>query len=107
MNGTCLSSRAATRLAWEDPKTVRFIQANFAYPEQRPEILSRAWGSKEGTWNVSIIEKNPFLKAQKDALITVAWIVIDSRSGEIQKRHYFKNIFYNEYLNLIGKRSSS
>lgn len=94
-------------MAWEDPKTIRFIQTNFSYPEQSPEILTQTWVSEEETWNVSIIEKNLFLKAQKDALITVAWVAIDSRSGEIRRRCYFRNIFFTEFLNLIQDQSLS
>lgn len=101
MNILYLSRQEATRTAWEDPKTIRFIVSSFSSPERSPEILTQAWLSEEGTWNVSIIEKNVSLKAQKDALITVAWIVIDSRSGEIRKRSYFQNIFFGEYLALI------
>ncbi len=102
-----LSRREATRLAWEDPKTIRFIRTNFSNPERSPEILIQTWVSEEETWNVSIIEKNFFLKAQKDALITVAWIVIDSRSGEIRRRSYFQNIFFSEYLTLVQGQSLS
>lgn len=103
----CLSHRTATRIAWEDPKTIRFIQSNFSCPEQSPEILIQTWVSGEGAWNVSIIEKNLFLRAHKDLLITVAWIVIDPRSGEIQGRHYFRNIFFSEYRNLVQEKPSS
>ena len=107
MNELHLSRREATRLAWEDPKTIRFIRTHFSYPEQSPEILTQTWISKERTWNVSIIEKNFFLKAHKEALITVAWIVIDSRSGEIRRRSYFQNIFFSEYLTLVQDQSLS
>ena len=105
MNEQYLSRLEVTRLAWEDPKTIRFIQANFSYPEKSPEILTQTWVSQEETWNVSIIEKNCLLKVQKDTLISVAWIVLDSRSGEIRKRTYFQNIFFCEYLNLVEDQS--
>ncbi len=103
----CLSRREATRLAWEDPKTIRFIRTHFSYPEQSPEILIQAWASEEKTWNVSIIEKSIFLRANEDALITLAWVVIDSRSGKIRKRTYLQNIFFTEYLTLVRDQSLS
>jgi hypothetical protein len=68
---------------------------------------TQTWTSGEETWNVSIIEKNLLLKARDDTLITVAWIVIDSRSGEIRRRSYFQNIFFCEYLNLVQDQSRS
>ena len=106
MRGQSISHQLALRLAWEDPKTIFFIQTSFSHPEQRPEILSRTWITEEGQWNVSIIEKSLTLRSSKDSLINVAWVEIDSKSGHIQSRRYFRNIFLSEYQTIIQERSS-
>ncbi len=106
MSDLSISHRLAMRLAWEDPKTIRFIQTSFSHPEQKPEIFTHTWISQEGKWNVSIIEKSLFLKPRKDSLINVAWVEIESESGHIQRRRYFRNIFLSEYKTIIQERPS-
>jgi len=99
----------AFQIALEDPETISFIKTNFSHPEERPEIISRKWLSKNNygyKWNVEIIEKNPFFQERKAKMLNVALIEIDSRSGKIIKRRFFRSIFFSEYKKLVTQSLS-
>lgn len=99
----------AFQIALEDPHMIFFIKANFSHPEERPQIISRKWLSKGNfgyKWNVEIIEKNSLFSRKKVQMINVALIEIDSSSGQIIKRRFFRNIFFEEYRKIVAQSNS-
>lgn len=94
----------ALRIALEDSETSYFIKTNFSYPEHCPEIVSRKWLSSYDSgykWNVEIIERitNSYLGTGE--MMNVAVVEVDSSSGRILRRQFFKNIFTYEYQKII------
>lgn len=99
-----IQASRALHVALEDPETVFFIQKNFSLPEEYPEIISRKWSNKDGNrWYVEIIEKNPFFNRKGVKMINAALIVMDSDSGTIIKRFYFRDLLFHEYIKIISE----
>ena len=101
-----IQSSKAFQIALEDPETIFFIKTNFSHPEKYPEIISRKWLSKNNfryKWNVEIVEKNSFFSIKEGEMVNVALIEVDSNNGRIIKRHFFRNIFFNEYKKAVAR----
>lgn len=98
-----INGSKALRIALEDTETYYFIKTNFSYPEQKPEIMSHKWISRNNSgyrWNVEIIEKIRLFFSGESEMINVAFVEIDSFSGKIMKREFFLNIFLSEYKDI-------
>jgi len=99
-----VDSSQALRIALEDSETSYFIKTNFSYPEQSPEIVSRKWLSSYDSgykWNVEIIERISDSSLGMGEMMNVAIVEVDSSSGNIVRRHFFKSIFICEYQKII------
>lgn len=95
-----LTASMALRIALEDSQTIYFIKTNFSNPEQRPEIISWKWKSRNRagySWNVAIVEKPQDSFNKKVELVNIALIEVDSLTGKILKRQFFRNIFAAEF----------
>ena len=90
----------ALKLALEDAETSHFIKTNFAYPEQRPRIISRKKLSRQEKgyrWIVEIKEEIPLFLNGKNGLMNIARIEIDPLKGKIIRRLFFSYILEEEY----------
>ncbi len=99
-----VNASEALRIALEDSETSYFIKTNFSYPEQSPEIVSRKWISSYDSgykWNVEIIERISNSALGIEEMVNVAVVELDSSSGRILRRQFFKNIFTYEYQKII------
>ncbi len=97
----------ALRAALEDAETSHFIKANFSYPEQRPQIVSRKKLSRQGKrcrWIVEFIEKIPVSLNGKNGMMNIARIEIDPFNGKVIDRRFFKNVFEEEYNKAVCQR---
>ncbi|GEM_PF-1369118 len=99
-----VDASAALRIALEDSETSYFIKTNFSYPEQSPEIVSRKWLSSYDSgykWNVEIIERISNSPQGVSEMMNLAVVEVDSSSGRVIRRQFFKNIFAYEYQKII------
>jgi hypothetical protein len=99
-----VAASEALRIALEDSETSYFIKTNFSYPEKSPEIVSRKWISSCDSgykWNVEIIERISNSALGIEEMVNVAIVEVDSSSGRILRRQFFKNIFIYEYQKII------
>jgi len=95
-----LSAEKALFLALEDPPTAYFLRTAFAIPEQRPEIMTERWVTKDKFcyfWQVAIIEKpRPALRGNPP-LLNIAHVTVDALDGKISQRWFLRSVFYEEY----------
>ncbi|UCE21702.1 MAG: hypothetical protein JSV46_05670 [Candidatus Aminicenantes bacterium] len=99
-----ITSSLALKFALEDAETSHFIKANFSYPEQRPQIISRTQLSERRPryrWIVEFIEKIPVSLNGKNGMMNIARIEIDPFNGKVIDRRFFKNVFEEEYKRAI------
>lgn len=96
----------ALRIAFEDGATIHFILANFSRPDECPRILSGRWLSEEGqksVWNIVIIERPPDGRGIARDLINAVLLELDSASGTILSRKYYRNILGLELQQAIKR----
>lgn len=94
----------ALRIALEDYDTSYFIKTNFSYPEQGAKIISHKWISSYDSgykWNVEIIETASPLLIGETEMMNIAIVEVDSATGKIIRRQFFKNILVSEYQKVI------
>jgi len=94
----------ALMIALGDSETSYFMKTNFSCPERNPKILSHKWLSTYDSgykWNVEIIEKIPDSSQQSARMMNIAIVEVDSSTGKIIRRHFFKNILPCEHQKII------
>lgn len=105
MNGF-LTSCQALRVAFEDRDTVRFILTSFSRADERPEILSFRWLSchnQRTIWQVVILERPPCALGKRADLVNAAVLEVDSASGTILSRRFFKSLYSHELRSAIQR----
>lgn len=98
MNGQVTASQAL-RIAFEDRETIHFILTSFSRADEHPDILSSRWLSGDGhgsAWNIVIIEKPAAVLGSPKDLINAALLELDSATGVILRRTFFKGVFSRE-----------
>ncbi len=95
-----LSAEEALFLALEDPQTACFLRTAFSIPEQKPEIMTERWVTKNSCccfWQVAIIEKPPSALRANLPLLNIAHVMVDARDGNVLRRWFLRSVFYEEY----------
>lgn len=106
-HGFLLTASAALLMALEDAKTSHFIKANFADPQQRPDIVSRTSLFRKNQhcrWIVEVKEEIPLSLNGKSGLMNIARIEIDPFKGMIIRRLFLKYILEEEYQRMLRGR---
>jgi len=86
--------------------TIRFILVNFSRPDEYPRIQSGRWLSEEGQksiWNIVIIERPPDDCSLGRDLINAVCLEVDSASGSIVGRKFYRNIMGLELQRAIKR----
>jgi hypothetical protein len=104
-----MSAERALFQALEDPQTACFLRTAFRMPEQRPEIVTERWVTKDRTfpsWHVAIIEKPPATIRTDQSLLNIAHIILDAHDGKVLQRWYLQRVLDKEYRELTRKEFS-
>jgi hypothetical protein len=103
--GRGLSAEQALFLALEDPQTACFLKTTFTIPEEKPEIVTERWMTRDKrcySWQVAIIEKPlPGLRANLP-LLNIAHIMINALDGKVLQRWFLQSVFYEEYTEFMS-----
>jgi len=95
-----VSGSEALKIACEDLETSHFMKSYFSFPEQKSKIFSSKWISRYHSgfkWNVEIIEKALLPTLKENEMINIAFIEVDSYSGKIINRQYYRSLLLDEY----------